>query len=70
LTILGGEHDGKIVDDHGPVMLMPVPPPLTIRSIPLVAAELESPPEFLTDRYHAQQDDDGRWWYVLERRAS
>ena len=65
-TILGGPHDGKVVDCDHYIMRMPVYPPVEVGYW-----NKERTPDwrpYLIDEYRWRQDDDGRGWWVRETR--
>lgn len=68
VTFHGGPLDGETIDWHGPYFRMPVPRgPRYYTSDEAAAASLPTAIAYRTVEFTAYQDDDGRWWYVIDR---
>lgn len=61
-TILGGPLDGKVVDCVGPTLRTP-----RLRPINFSRGTEPVPEPVRCNTYQLHRDDDGRWWYVLQR---
>lgn len=62
VTIRGGHRDGETIDWCGREMRAPAVVPYR----PLLLEDDLTVVDFAVDRYVAERDADGRWWYVLQ----
>lgn len=68
VTFHGGPRDGETIDWRGPYFRMPVP--RVTRSFTMPSEDEDALPTaiaYRTVEFTAYQDDDGRWWYVIDR---
>lgn len=66
VTILGGPRDGEIIEWVGTVLVTQVLQPISATYASEVLPQYPGDKSWREEFYRAQQDDDGRWWYVRE----